>query len=92
MAKERAHVLIKGKVQGVYFRSYTCEKANELKVVGWVRNKPGGEVEAVFEGEKENVRAMVEWVHQGPPFSYVKGVEIEWQEPSGEFKNFFIKY
>ena len=81
-----------GRVQGVYYRSYARDAARSLGVVGWVRNTHDGRVEAVFEGEEENVREMVDWCWTGSPSSRVAGVEVEWEEPTGEFSDFSVTY
>jgi acylphosphatase len=73
----RTHVLVTGRVQGVWFRESTREKATELGAGGWVRNLPDGRVEAMFEGPAEAVRAAVEFVHEGPPLANVDSVEVE---------------
>jgi acylphosphatase len=92
MAKVRAHIIISGRVQGVFFR-YTMEQvASASHVTGWSKNCAGGKVEAVLEGSKENVEKVVEWSHQGPPGATVKDVEVDWEEYTGEFKDFSIKY
>ena len=90
--KARAHVFISGRVQGVFFRYETRLRAIRYNVNGWVRNLPDGRVEAVFEGEKENVEAMIRFCHRGPPGAVVKKVEVIWENPTGEFKSFQIKY
>jgi len=90
--KVRAHIFISGRVQGVFFRENTRQKAKELGVFGWVKNLPDGRVEAVFEGEKEKVEKMIEWSKKGPLIAKVNGIDIEWQEYKGEFENFEIKY
>lgn len=90
--KARAHVLVSGRVQGVYYRSYAQDAARSLGVTGWVRNTTGGQVEAVFEGEEEAVRSMVEWCWRGSPSSRVDKVEVEWEKPTGEFKDFSVTY
>jgi acylphosphatase len=84
----RAHVLVSGKVQGVFFRSSTKDVAEELGISGWVRNLDDGRVEAVFEGEKEEVDKMVEWCRNGPEYARVTGVEVSMDEYKGEFKGF----
>jgi acylphosphatase len=90
--KVRAHVYVSGRVQGVFFRSETKEKADEYGVKGWVRNLPDGRVEAIFEGEKEKVDKIIEFCRHGPPGAIVKNIEIIWEEWKGEFKDFRIKY
>ena len=90
--KVRAHVLVSGRVQGVFFRSETEYEAVKRNVCGWVRNLPDGRVEAVFEGEKEAVEELVEFCRRGPRGARVFNVEVRWEEYVGEFKGFRIKY
>lgn len=90
--KLRAHIFVSGLVQGVFFRSYTAKKAKELGLTGWVRNLQDGRVEAIFEGEKENIQKMIEWAKKGPSSAEVDGVEFNCQEYKDEFKDFEIKY
>jgi len=88
----RAHVLISGRVQGVWFRASTKDKAEELGIKGWVRNTPDGKVEAVFEGPKEKVDEIIKWCHKGPVLARVTNVEVKWEEPKGESEDFKIIY
>jgi acylphosphatase len=90
--KIRAHVFVTGRVQGIFFRSETQEKANRQGVTGWVRNLPDGGVEAVLEGEKENVEKIVEFCKRGSPAAKVIKVDVQWLNFTGEFKDFRIKY
>lgn len=90
--KKRAHVLISGRVQGVWFRANTKDKAQQLGVKGWVRNTPDGKVEALFEGEEEGVKQMIEWCRHGPPLAKVSEVKVEWKEPENDFESFSIRY
>jgi len=90
--KVRAHVYISGRVQGVFFRSETQDEAVKQNVTGWVKNLPDRRVEAVFEGEKENVEKVVEFCKRGPHGARVTKVDVHWQNFTGEFKNFTIKY
>jgi len=90
--KVRAHVLVSGRVQGVFFRSETEYEAVKRNLCGWVRNLPDGSVEAVFEGEKEAVEELVEFCRRGPRGARVSNVEVQWEEYAGEFKGFRIKY
>ena len=87
----RAHVWIRGRVQGVFFRATTAHLARERQLAGWVRNLPDGRVEAVFEGPAEAVRALVDWCHQGPPGARVEGVEVHWETPRGEPPAFRVR-
>ena len=91
-SKVRAHVFVKGRVQGVLFRYTTKEEANLRAVNGWARNMEDGRVEAVFEGAKEKVDEMVEFCHYGPPAAKVSSVNVTWTEYTGEFKGFNIRY
>ena len=90
--KVRAHTVITGMVQGVFFRAETMRAAIKHGVRGWVRNKRDGSVEAVFEGERQQVDAILSWCQTGSPRAVVKNVEVTWQEYSGEYKGFDITY
>ena len=81
---KRARVVVRGSVQGVFFRTETRDRARSLGVAGWVRNVPDGTVEAVFEGNDEKVDSMVEWCRRGPSGASVEHVDVEWVEPEGE--------
>lgn len=89
--KTRAHVFIKGKVQGVYFRQNTRQVATKHRVTGWVCNLGDGRVEAVFEGYKSDVSKVIEWCHIGPPNSRVDDVDVRFEKYTGEFASFTIK-
>lgn len=88
--KVRAHVFISGRVQGVFFRSETRRKARRYNVTGWVRNLFDGRVEAVFEGEKENVEKLIEFCKRGPPGARVTKTEVFLEAYTGEFGDFRI--
>ncbi len=88
----RAHVIVSGRVQGVYFRGSTRREAMKYGVTGWVRNLPDGRVEAVFEGDKDMVDNAVEFAKIGPSHSKVTDIELNWQEYIGDFKDFRILY
>jgi acylphosphatase len=88
----RAHVIVSGRVQGVFFRAETQKAASRIGVTGWVRNRPEGTVEAVFEGESALVDQALAWCRQGSPMSKVDDVQVEWGEFSGEFESFAITY
>lgn len=88
----RRRILISGMVQGVSFRAHTRATARQADVRGWVRNLRDGRVEAVIEGEADNVRAVVAWCRKGPSFSRVEDVTVHDETPTGEFKDFDITY
>ncbi len=90
--KVRAHVLVTGRVQGVYFRGYTRNKAQKYNVNGWVRNLPDGRVEAVLEGDKEDVDNLIMSIEKGPSYSKVTDLEVKWEDYMDEFKDFQILY
>ncbi|MFQ5354228.1 MAG: acylphosphatase [Thermodesulfobacteriota bacterium] len=84
----RAHLIIEGQVQGVFFRASTVRVSRENKLTGWVRNMPGGTVEAVLEGNKPDVEKVIKWCRSGPPMARVDGVKITWGDYEGEFTEF----
>jgi acylphosphatase len=90
--RARAHVVVSGDVQGVFFRQETKRQAEAHGVSGWVRNRDDSAVEAVFEGEKQDVKALVEFCRRGPPRATVTNAAVEWAEYVGEFEGFEIRY
>ena len=88
----RVRLIIRGRVQGVWFRGSTRREAFSLGLAGWVRNLPDGSVEAVVEGPEDRVRRLVSWCKTGPPAAKVSWVE-EIREPwKGEFSDFDIVF
>ena len=81
---KRAHVVVSGMVQGVFFRAETRDRARSLGLDGWVQNRSDGAVEAVFEGDDERVDSMVEWCGRGPAGARVEDVDTTWAAPEGE--------
>ncbi len=79
--EERAHVFVSGRVQGVSFRDATRSQAEQLGLSGWVRNTHDGQVEAVFEGDPDTVRQMIEWCKSGPSSADVEDVSVENEQP-----------
>lgn len=90
--KVRAHVYVRGRVQGVFFRAETADVAERLGLTGWVRNLPDGRVEAVFEGERLDVEKAVEFCRRGPPGAYVRGLDLKWEKWTGEFPDFRVTH
>jgi acylphosphatase len=90
--KRRVHVLISGKVQGVFFRYHTYELAKKLGITGWVRNTSDGKVEAVFEGDGDKIEKILEFCRKGPSSARVEKVEVKEEKFKGEFEDFEIVY
>ena len=80
----RARVVVRGRVQGVWFRAETESRARSLGLTGWVRNAEDGTVEAVFEGPRERIESVVAWCGRGPAEARVDDVQVDWEDPSGE--------
>jgi acylphosphatase len=91
MEKVKVHIFISGRVQGVFYRNWTKNNATKLGLTGWVRNLPGGRVEAVFEGEKEKVEEMIKRCKKGPKIADVQKVEIRWGKYSGDLGDFRVR-
>ncbi|HLA04765.1 MAG TPA: acylphosphatase [Syntrophales bacterium] len=89
---KKNHVVIEGKVQGVFFRANMQRVARSLDLAGWVRNLPDGRVEAVLEGAENNMAAMLDWCRQGPPYAVVRQVEVTEEPYSGDYRDFSIRY
>jgi predicted permease/acylphosphatase len=89
MTINRWHLLVSGKVQGVYYRASTEQKARELGLTGWVRNLPDGRVEIVAEGEPLQLKALHEWCHEGPERAVVDEVAAQELPATQEFTDFW---
>jgi acylphosphatase len=88
----RAHLLIEGVVQGVFYRAFTRSVAVKLGLHGWVRNLFDGRVEAVFEGNRQLIEQAVRECRRGPAGSYVSNIDLSWEPYSGEERGFEIRY
>ncbi len=89
---DRVHLVVSGRVQGVFFRQNSVEKARGLGLTGWVKNRHDGAVELVAEGEKERLQKLVDWCHQGPRAAVVTNVQVSWEPGKGEFDNFDVAW
>jgi acylphosphatase len=83
------HVRVSGRVQGVYYRNFTQSQARELGVKGWVRNVPGGGVEAILEGERQKVGELLKLMKAGPSGAMVSSMELSELKCRG-FDNFEV--
>lgn len=86
------HIVIEGKVQGVFFRKNTRQKANDLDIYGWVKNTGNDKVEIFAQGNKENLDTFISWCKQGPPKATVKDIQVEESQTKHELKQFSILY
>ena len=86
----RAELVVSGLVQGVFYRASARSEALRLGLLGEVRNLPGGEVEAVVEGNKARVEEFIAWCWRGPEAARVDVVQVRWSPPRGEFRSFRI--
>ncbi|MBI4528289.1 MAG: acylphosphatase [Deltaproteobacteria bacterium] len=89
--KARAYLKIEGRVQGVFFRASTVEQANHFGLTGWVRNCRDGSVEVVAEGGRKALEALARWCRKGPPGAEVADVQLQWEQPRGEFADFRVR-
>jgi len=90
--KRRVHVLVYGRVQGVFFRDFTRRQAHRFGVKGWVRNLMDGSVEIMAEGDEENLKLFLDEVRKGPPLAVVEKLDVEWMDFKGEFLDFRITF
>jgi acylphosphatase len=90
MTEVARHVSVTGRVQGVFFRAWMQEQANELDVTGWVRNCPDGRVDAHIEGEEAAVQRLIERLHRGPPAAKVEDVHL-WDVETFDFDDFEVR-
>ncbi len=90
MALKQLHLIVRGRVQGVFFRASAQREARRLGVCGWVRNRPDGSVEILAEGEEVSVRELFGWAQKGPGAARVDKVDTRWRSYTGEHHDFRI--
>jgi acylphosphatase len=90
MALKQAHLTVRGRVQGVFFRASAQREAKRLGLTGWVRNRPDGAVEMCVEGEEEELKEMLAWANRGPSAARVEKVDVRWRSYVGDFAEFRI--
>lgn len=83
MTRIARQLLVRGQVQGVFYRASTRDEALRLAVTGWVRNRNDGGVEAWLEGEPDAVEALIQWMRHGPARARVTGLDVTEQQPRG---------
>jgi len=92
MKQQRVHLLVSGKVQGVFFRQALKVVAKNNNVLGWVRNLKDGRVEAILEGDNKSINSVIEWTRIGPAHSHVDDIEASNEEFKNEFSTFDVLY
>ncbi|MGC9371684.1 MAG: acylphosphatase [Thermovirgaceae bacterium] len=90
MSEKEAYVRISGIVQGVGFRWRALQKAEELDLKGWIRNRPDGDVDAVLQGNIEKIKTMIGWMERGPSNALVRNIEVEWKKGEKLYEDFII--
>ena len=90
MATKCVHILVHGRVTGVYFRAAAQREAKRLGITGWVRNRPDGTVEILAEGEEDAVKELIGWAHHGPSAARVEDVDVRYRSYTGEHSSFRI--
>lgn len=91
MNKQRLHLLISGKVQGVGYRVTAYWYAKQLGLCGWVRNLADGRVEITAEGHHQQLTQLIDWANTGPSYAIVNDLEIQYTEATDEWKEFKIR-
>lgn len=87
----RVHLIIRGRVQGVYYRASMLREAQNLGLTGWVRNCPDGAVEAVAEGPRRRLEQLIAWCWRGPPGARVSTIDPQWHAAQHSDRGFTIK-
>ena len=90
-AKTRAHLRIRGRVQGVYYRASMVREAQNLGLTGWVRNCDDASVEAVAEGARADVESLIAWSYRGPAGARVDKIDVYWEAPDHSFFGFVVR-
>lgn len=90
MGQKQVHLLVRGRVQGVYFRASTERESRRLGLTGWVRNRPDGNVEIAAEGSEEALKELIAWAHHGPTGARVDHVDVHWRDFVGLLPDFRI--
>ena len=86
------HIVISGRVQGVFFRKNAKQKAAEFKINGWVKNTPDDKVEIFAQGNEENLNTFINWCKQGPQKAIVENIEVTEKQADNNLKGFSILY
>ena len=91
-AQARLEAIVRGRVQGVYFRQTTVQTARALGITGWVANLRNGNVKVVAEGSHSALERLLAWLQTGPAMAHVDEVESDWSDATGDFPGFDVHY
>ena len=92
MQLTRACLLIKGRVQGVFYRAFARDIATQLGLRGWVRNLSDGSVEALLEGSRDEIERAIKHCYSGPPGARVDDIDVTWEDYQGDLQGFQVRY
>lgn len=90
MSLKQVHLLVRGRVQGVFFRASTQREARRLGLTGWVKNRSDGVIEILAEGEEEEIKELIGWTNRGPSAARVDAVDVRWRSYTGQHADFRI--
>ncbi|PIE05834.1 MAG: acylphosphatase [Sorangium cellulosum] len=88
MALKRVNLIVKGRVQDVFFQASAQREARRLGLTGWVGSRRDGSIELAVEGEEESLREIIAWTQRGPTAARVDGVDVRWRSYLGQFHDF----
>lgn len=89
-SSQRLEIIVKGRVQGVFFRYGVKKLADTLALTGWTRNEPDGSVKIIAEGAQDALQKLIDWCKKGTEFAKVDRVDVEWESATEEFKSFDV--
>ena len=92
MAAKRIHAVVKGKVQGVFYREFVRREAEAIGIAGFARNLKDGNVEIIAEGEERQLKEFEKRFRKGPLMAFITDVEMKEEQPTGEFEGFDIRF
>lgn len=87
----QVHIIVSGRVQGVFYRASCQEVAVSYGLKGYAKNMPSGDVEVVAQGDKDKIERLIDWCKKGPQGAKVMSVNVEWENPSQGFYSFGIR-
>lgn len=90
--QKQAEIRARGRVQGVGYRYFVLNKAQDNNIRGYVKNEMNGDVFVMAQGDEKDIKTLIDWMHAGPPLSRVEKITVNWFEKSDSFKTFTVKF